>query len=119
MQNTIVKEFENNPAVVTLVYDEGSLYGETAGWFRTTWEHLYLRGSAVYEQYGTISQAAYDQPETGPPFGRGFIFDRGILVKPYFGHQPQMVIDTIYELLELFEDGFESGDTAAWSVTVP
>jgi flagellar hook capping protein FlgD len=35
------------------------------------------------------------------PFGRGFIIDReGNVAKAFFGHKPQMVIQTIYSLLE-------------------
>jgi len=42
----------------------------------------------------------YEQPQTGLPFGRGFIIDQtGHVALPYFGHQPDMVIAKIYELL--------------------
>lgn len=44
----------------------------------------------------------FSQPNTGiMPFGRGFIIDQeGKVVKAYFGHQPQMAISKIYDLLD-------------------
>ena len=118
MQNTIVAAFEDNPDVVMVVFDEGGRNGETAEWFRSFWEHVYLRGSAVFDSDGQVSRLHYGQPSTGLPFGRGFIIDRdGRVVKPYFGHQPEMVIETIDRLLgrPIFADGFETGDTTTWS----
>lgn len=56
MQNTIVAAFEDNPDVVMVVYDEGGRNGETAEWFRSFWEHVYLRGSAVFDSDGQVSQ---------------------------------------------------------------
>ena len=32
MQNTIVKEFDGNPYVVTLIFDQGGQYDETRDW---------------------------------------------------------------------------------------
>ena len=44
--------------------------------------------------------ANYKQPNTGLPFGRGFIIDQnGKVAYPYFGYYPKIVIEKIYELL--------------------
>ncbi|NWF99492.1 MAG: hypothetical protein HXY19_00895 [Thermoanaerobaculaceae bacterium] len=100
MQNTIVKAFENDPAVVTVLYDEGGRNGETWEWLETVWSHYFLRGEVVYEATGEMSRSVFGQPATGLPFGRGFIVaPDGTLALPYFGHQPQLVIDTINALL--------------------
>jgi len=100
MQNTIVKEFENNPNVVTFIYDQGGLRGETLEWCKTMWSNYFLRGQVVFEADGSIATRYYKQPNTGLPFGRGFIIDQnGKVALPYFGHDPQMVIAKIYELL--------------------
>jgi len=48
-----------------------------------------------------VAANEYLQPDTNLPFGRGFIIDRdGTVALPYFGHNPRLVIDTIYELLD-------------------
>ena len=100
MQNTIVKEFENNPDVVMVVFDEGGRLGETEAWFHEFWGHYFLRGAAVYDPEGLVSRTFLGQPSTGLPFGRGFIVDQeGRVVLPYFGHQPQKVIRAIRSLL--------------------
>lgn len=100
MQNTIVKEFADNPDVVTFIYDQGGQRGETKEWCEKMWSNYFLRGSVVFEASGQIAAAHYKQPNTGLPFGRGFIIDRdGKISLPYFGHDPQMVINKIYELL--------------------
>lgn len=100
MQNTIVKEFENDPEVVTFVYDEGGRNGETREWLETMWSNYFLRGEVVFDETGEISRNLFGQPATGLPFARGFIIDRdGTLAVPYFGHEPQFVISTINALL--------------------
>ena len=100
MQNTIVKEFEGNPDVVTLVWDEGGKFGETRQWLETFWSNYDLRGSVLFDATGQVSRTHYGQPATGLPFGRGFIIDReGKIALPYFGHRPAMAIREIYRLL--------------------
>jgi hypothetical protein len=100
MQNTIVKEFENNPDVVTFVYNQGGIFGETRDWLETFWENYYLRGAVVFDETGFTAVTDYGQPMTDLPFSRGFIIDQdGKVALPYFGHHPKMVIEKIYELL--------------------
>jgi hypothetical protein len=100
MQNSIVKEFADNPRVVVAVYDEGGRLGETREWLEIFWSNYFLRGGVIFDEDGTVSRGAYGQPATGLPFGRGFIIDQDLRVAlPYFGHQPAMVIEKIHELL--------------------
>jgi len=99
MQNTIVKEFENNPEVVTVLLNSGGYYKETLSWMFTLWDNYYLRGPVMHDSTASAS-THYTQPSTGLPFGRNFIIDRdGTVVTPYFGHNPKLAINTIYELL--------------------
>ncbi len=105
MQNTIITEFENNPNVLTVIFDEGGRNGETREWLETFWNNYYLRGSVIFDESGEISQNFYGQPNTGLPFGRGFIINQnGIIALPAFGHNPAFIIDKIYELLESSEE---------------
>jgi hypothetical protein len=100
MQNTIVKEFEGNPDVVTLLFNEGVVLDETYSWMKTFWDNVYLRGTVVHDSLWAYS-GEYRQPNTNLPFGRGFIIDRdGTVALPFFGHKPQLAIDAIYALLE-------------------
>jgi hypothetical protein len=99
MQNTIVKEFEDNPEVVTVLLNSGGHYKETLSWMFTLWDNYYLRGPVMHDSTASAS-TYYTQPGTGLPFGRNFIIDRdGTIVTPYFGHSPKLAINTIYELL--------------------
>jgi hypothetical protein len=100
MQNTIVKEFEDNPNVVTAVFEQGGSHGETGDWVQIYWNNYYLRGGLLWDATGAVAGNIYGQPNTHLPFGRGFIIDQdGFVALPYFGHQPQMAIAKIYELL--------------------
>ncbi len=113
MQNTIVKEFENNPQVFAAVFQQGGQNGETREWLEVFWSNYFLRGGVIWDETGTTGGQVYGQPSTHLPFGRGFIIDQeGRVSLPYFGHQPQMAIDEIYELLGT------SGMSPAESVTV-
>ncbi|MFH1573609.1 MAG: hypothetical protein ABIG68_06465, partial [Acidobacteriota bacterium] len=58
-------------------------------------------GDAVlFEESGQVSRGSYDQPDTGLPFGRGFIIDQqGRIAVPYFGHQPEAAVAAVYALL--------------------
>lgn len=99
MQNTIVKEFEGHPEVVTAIYNQGGSHEETRDWLEIFWENYYLRGRVLWDETG-LTAMHYQQPQTGLPFGRGFIIDQtGHVALPYFGHQPDMAIAKIYELL--------------------
>ncbi len=100
MQNTIVKEFEDNPNVVTALYNEGGRNGETLSWTQTVWDNYYLRGSIIWDATGDNSRENYNQPNTGLPFGRNFIIDQqGNVALAKFGYDPATIIETIYELL--------------------
>ena len=100
MQNTIVREFEGNADVVTLLFNQGGVMGEDYDWMKTFWDNLYLRGTVVHDATW-VAANEYLQPNTNLPFGRGFIIDRdGTVALPYFGHNPRLVIDTIYDLLD-------------------
>ncbi|MFC1572227.1 hypothetical protein ACFL6M_01385 [Candidatus Eisenbacteria bacterium] len=115
MQNTIVKEFKNNPKVITLVFDQGGSHGETLSWLQAFWDRYYLRGRVLFDNAGTIGGTVYGQPDTGLPFGRGFIIGPdGIIDSAYFGHRPGWTIERIYELLDLMS--VESQEEAASSV---
>ena len=110
MQNTIIKEFAGNPNVVTAAYHEGGRNGETTAWAEVYWSNYYLRDLVIWDETGAVGQAHYTQPDTGLPFGRGFIIGRdGRVVLPYFGHNPQLVVETIRSLLE-FSRGDANGD---------
>jgi hypothetical protein len=99
MQNSIIREFEDNEQVLTAVFNPGDSHSETLQWTQHFWDNNFLRGSFFYDEEGLVD-SLYEQPQTGLPFGRGFIIDQdGLIDTPFFGHQPQMVIDRIYELL--------------------
>ena len=109
MQNTVIREFQDHPDVVTAVYHEGGRLGETGDWMRTFWDNYYLRDKVIWDASGSVGQPNYKQPATGLPFGRGFIIGRdGKVVLPYFGHRPEFVIETIRSLL-----AFTRGDANA------
>jgi len=100
MQNTIIKEFENDPRVITAVFEEGGRFGEETEWVKTFWSNYCLRGEVIWDATGSVARSHYRQPDTGLPFGRGFIIDRsGKIALPYFGHRPQLVVETIRRLL--------------------
>lgn len=100
MQNTIVKEYDGDPEVVTFILDEGGRFGETGEWLETVWSNYFLRGEVVFDETGETGRRYFGQPATGLPFGRGFIVDRdGTVAIPYFGHDPRMAIDAIDILL--------------------
>lgn len=102
MQNSIIKEFENNPMVETWVIDQADKEIENKEWVETWESHFYLRKSMLFDDNGSVAGDLLSQPDVGNmPFGRGFIIDQdGKVVKAFFGHQPQMVIDTINSLIE-------------------
>lgn len=85
--------------MVVVPLDQGGRLGETLDWLQTLWDNFYLRNGVLFDEDGSIG-LQYGQPQTGLPFGRGFIIDRdGTVALPYFGYYPNMVIDRIYELL--------------------
>jgi hypothetical protein len=99
MQNTIVKEFEGNPDVVAVVFNQGGDAGETREWLEIFWNNYYLRGSVLWDENG-YAAGNYTMPNTGNPFGRGFIIDQdGLVSLPYFGREGMTVIRHIYQLL--------------------
>jgi len=100
MQNGIIKEFENNPDVVALVFNQGGANGETLAWTETIWNNYFLRGKIIWDQTGTTGQSTYAQPNTGLPFGRWFVIDQqGIIAAADFGYDPGKATRIIYSLL--------------------
>ena len=100
MQNTIIKEFADDSRVFTAAFQQGGSHGETREWLEVFWSSYHLGGNLIWDATGVTGGQLYGQPSTGLPFGRGFIIDQdGRVVRAYFGHQPQMVIDTIHEML--------------------
>ncbi|MDD3321998.1 MAG: T9SS type A sorting domain-containing protein [Paludibacter sp.] len=102
MQNTIIKEFAENPNVATFVLNENQQSRDPESWVSFWATKFYQRAPMIYDEDGTVGSTIFSQPNAGNmPFGRGFIIDQnGIMLKPFFGHQPQMVISTIYDLLK-------------------
>lgn len=102
MQNTIIKEFADNPEVETFVLNENQYDRDSMAWLQTWTSHFYQRGPMLYDADGTVGGDILSQPKVGNmPFGRGFIIDQeGNVEKAFFGHQPQMAISTIYSMLE-------------------
>lgn len=101
MQNTIIKEFVDNPKVETFVLNENQLERDPVEWIQTWTTNFYQRSPMLYDVDGTVGGQVFSQPKVGNmPFGRGFIIDQnGKVAKAFFGHQPQMVISTIYDLM--------------------
>ena len=101
MQNTIIKEFADNPNVETYVIAENQQDRDPLEWVQTWTSRFYQRGPMLYDADGTVGGEIFSQPNTGiMPFGRGFIIDQnGEVVKAFFGHQPQMAIAKINDLL--------------------
>ncbi len=117
MQNTIIREFVDDPRVFVAPFQQGGSNGETREWLEVFWRNNYLRDKLIWDEFGTIGSQVYKQPSTGLPFGRGFIIDRdGHVVLPYFGHQPQMVINKIHELLE--GTGIEDGTSPSMPASI-
>lgn len=105
MQNTIIKEFAGNPNVATFVLNENQQSRDPESWVSLWATKYYQRAPMIYDADGTIGSTTFSQPNCGNmPFGRGFIIDQnGVMLKPFFGHQPQMVISTIYKLLNTIQ----------------
>jgi hypothetical protein len=100
IQNTVVKEFANDPRVATAVMSQA----ESAIRLETFWQNVYLRGQMIFDPTGEIARDAYAQPQTGLPFGRSFVIGPDqTVVLALFGYDPDRVINTIYELLAGFE----------------
>jgi hypothetical protein len=96
MENTIVKEFIDTPCVVAAVMSQA----ESRATLETFWRNVYLRGPMIFDPNGYVAGTLYAQPNTGLPFGRGFVIGTDqTVVLPHFGHHPQLIIDTITELL--------------------
>lgn len=96
MQNTIMKEFAGEPRVVTFILDAS---GQSRADIEEVWRNFYLRVPIVYDDTGAVN-ADYYQPSIGLPFSRTWIIgtDQHVVL-PYFGYNPDLVIDTIYSLL--------------------
>jgi len=64
------------------------------------WRNYYLRGQMLFDPTGAVAKGLYHQPYTGIPFGRGFIIDQQQrIAAATFGHNPDLVINTIRGLL--------------------
>ncbi len=100
IQTSIVKEFKDNPDVEIFTYNQGGRFNETEEWSKTIWQNYYLASPLIYDALGGISTTYFNQADTDLPFERSFIIDAdGRCVSPYFGYQPQKVIEQIYTLL--------------------
>ncbi len=104
MQNTIIKEFADNPNVETYVMNENQFDRDPLNWIQTWTTKFYQREPMLYDADGTVGGEIFKQPNVGGmPFGRGFIIDQdGKVAKAFFGHKPQMAIATIYDLLDSY-----------------
>lgn len=104
MQNTIIKEFADNPEVEAYVMNENQYERDPLDWLQTWTTSFYQRGPMLYDADGTVGGETFSQPNIGGmPFGRGFIIDQeGKVAKAFFGHKPQMAIATIYDLLDSY-----------------
>jgi hypothetical protein len=76
-------------------------------YLETFWHNVYLRGQMLYDPSGFVSDT-YSQPPAGiPPLpaSRGFLIgpDQRIVLA-HFGHDPDLFIETIHELLETVGD---------------
>ena len=109
IQNTIVKEFEGDPRVVTAVISQD----EPKATLETFWRNLYLRGTMIYDALGEFSRDAYGQPDVGLPASRWFVIGPDqTIVLPQYGYDPDLAIETIYAQLEAMEgSGDFDGDT--------
>jgi hypothetical protein len=122
MQNTIIKEFQDNPKVETYVINEVNNERDAIDWVKTWTSHWYQRGPMLYDETGDVGSKIFKQLDVGNmPFGRGMIINQeGKVEKAFFGHQPQMVIETIYKLLEdeALTSGVDSTQNTDESLTV-
>jgi len=98
IQNTVVKEFIRDPRVVTGVLSKG----ESRETLENFWGNIYLRGQMIFDPTADIADGAYGQPATGLPASRAFVVGAdGKIALPFFGHDPDRIIGTIYELLDV------------------
>jgi hypothetical protein len=87
--------------------------GEPEHVFQEYWRNVYLRGMMLHDLVGSTAWGAYMQPNPGIPVERAFIIGSDqTVVLPVFSYKPQLMVDTIYELLaemsapgDLNEDG--------------
>jgi hypothetical protein len=98
--------------VETFVLNENQKDRDPEYWVKFWSSQYYQRAPMLYDADGTVGSDIFSQPGVGNmPFGRGFIIDQnGKVAKVFFGHQPQMVISTIYELLNTVEPGVAETD---------
>ncbi|MCP3902300.1 MAG: hypothetical protein GY715_01580 [Planctomycetes bacterium] len=77
----------------------------------TFWRNVYLRGQMLFDPTGYIARDEYFSPPTGLPFSRAFIIGPDQTIElPFFSHNPDLAIDTIYELLADFSPYDLDGD---------
>jgi len=95
MQNTVIKEFQNDSRFVTAVFDEG----EGLVSCQIFWTNFFLR-DLLFMDPTRSGSGKYRQPSSGLPFGRTFIIDQnGKVVLPYFGYNPRLVISCLRALI--------------------
>jgi len=103
MQNSIIKQFENNPNVVTRIVNTTDPF-ETWDWIQVFWSNYYMRAPAILDTTGAFAgprELIWGGVQNGLPFGRGYIIDQnGKVAYSYFGHYPQTAIAEINKLLE-------------------
>ncbi len=102
MQNTIIKEFENNPDVETYVINQVYSERDDKEWVNFWTSRWYQRAPILYDETGEVGSEIFEQLDVGNmPFGRGMIIDQeGKVAKAFFGYNPKLAIETIYSLLE-------------------
>ncbi len=66
----------------------------------TFWTNVYLRGQMLFDPDGVTSAGDYLQPDTDVPASRAYVIapDQTIALA-HFGHNPDVIINTIYGLL--------------------
>jgi hypothetical protein len=116
MQNSVIREFVNNPCAEAVVMQQGDPGWEAWEWAVFYWSNHYLRYKNIFDDGGSVARNGFAQPGIDLPFGRHFIIDQqGIVVQPFFGHDPRLAIHTIYDLYggdcdgDGLCDGYETG----------
>ena len=98
MQTSIVRQFVNNPCVEAVTYQQGNANSEEYDWAVLYWENHFLRYRNIYEDSGRTGGQTFAQPQIGIPFGRHFVIDpQGDVVLPFFGHNPEFGLKTIFD----------------------
>jgi hypothetical protein len=97
MQTSLIRQFVNNDCVEALTYQQGNASTEEYDWAVLYWENHFLRYRNIFDAEGRTGNRTFAQPQIGIPFGRHFVVDQnGEVVLPFFGHDPLLAQQTIY-----------------------